>query len=188
MKKLIFIIFLISGICYSQLITFPEYAGGIDTQFGVFVDPIGKPPMGGNGRQKGVNFTALMNWGFIELSASNFEKLKDGYTDFVVSGGVNFHLFGNENIRYFFGPRLSGWVYREVRHELAGGVIGADFRVTNENRNAVLYLGWMVFADYSTDLEDGNGYRSSSDPHKNLIFDNSKIRENGAIRVSVRFN
>jgi hypothetical protein len=188
MKTLIITIFLMSGICSAQFITFPSYPKGIDTQFGGFVDPIGKPPMGGNGRQKGVNFTLLMNGGFIELAVSNFEQLKNGYTDFVVSGGVNFYLFRNENIRYFVGPRLSGWVYRDVRHELAGGVIGADFRVTNENRNAVLYLGWMVFADYSTDLKDGNGYRSSNDPNKNLIFNNSQIRENGAIRMSIRFN
>lgn len=186
MKTLILI--LISGMCYSQIITFPSYPKGIDTQFGVFIDPIGKPPMGGNGRQKGVNFTALLNGGFIELSFSNFEQLKDGYTDFVVSGGVNFHVLGYKNFRYFIAPRLSGWVYREVRHELVGGVIGCDILLTNENRNTKLYIGWMVFADYSTDLEDGKGYRSSSDPHKNLIFNNSKIRENGAIRLSVRFD
>lgn len=187
MKYLILTIFLISVTCYSQLITFPSYCGGIDTQFGIFVDPIGKPPMGGNGRQKGINFTALLNGGFIELSASNFSQLKNGYTDFVVSGGVNFYLFGNENIRYFTGPRLSAWVFRDARYELAGAVVGADFLVTNEFRDTKLYIGWMIFVDHCEDLEDGKGYRSSNDPTSNLIFKSSTIRENGAIRISVRF-
>lgn len=188
MKKLILTIFLTSGICYSQLITFPNYPGGIDTQYGVFIDPIGKPPIGGNGRQKGINFTALMNGGFIELSVSNFSPLKDGYTDFVASGGVNFYTFGNDRIRYFLGPRL-GLCYRNgTRYEMAGGVVGADYRITNENRNSVLYIGWIVFVDHSEDLEDGKGYRSSTDPSTNLVFKSISIRENGAIRISVRFN
>jgi hypothetical protein len=188
MKKLIITILLTSTICSAQFITFPSYTKGIDTQFGVFVDPIGKPPMGGNGRQKGINFTALMNGVFIELAVSNFEQLKDGYTDFVVSGGVNFYTFGNDRIRYFIAPRL-GLCFRDgTRYEVAGGVVGADYRITNENRNTVLYVGWMVFVDHSEDLEDKKGYRSSTDPSTNLIFKGISIRENGAIRISVRFN
>lgn len=188
MKTLILTILLTSTICYSQIITFPSYPKGIDTQFGVFIDPIGNPPIGGNGRQKGVNFTALLNGGFIELSASRFEQLKDGYSDFVVSGGVNFYTFGNDRIRYFIAPRL-GLCFRDgTRYEMAGGVVGADYRVTNENRNTVLYLGWMVFVDHSEDLEDGKGYRSKSDPSTNILFKSISIRENGAIRLSVRFD
>jgi len=187
MKTLILMLLISIG-SFAQLITFPSYLKGIDTQFGVFIDPIGKPPVGGKGRQKGINFTLLLNGGFIELSASNFSQLKDGYTDFVVSGGINFYMFGNENIRYFTAPRLGLCFRGGTRYEMAGFVTGADFPITNENRSSVLYLGWMVFVDHSEDLEDKKGYRSRSDPSTNLLFKGISIRENGAIRISVRFN
>ena len=188
MKKIIVLsLLLISVTMSAQLITFPQYKGGIETQFGIFVDPLSKPPMGGNGKQKGIMFTALMNGGFIEISASNFAQLKDGYSDIVVSGGVNFYLLDYENIRYFAGLRLSPFVFRDTRYELAGFVLGADWLLTNSNRDTRLYIGGMIYVDHSEDLRDGRGYRHSSYYKGGVVFKSSTVRENGAIRLSIRF-
>lgn len=188
MKNTLYIVLLfITAQASAQLITFPQYRKGIETQFGVFVDPLGAPSNGGAGRQKGVMFTALMNGGYIEISASNFSQLQNGYSDLVVSGGVNFHVLGYDKIRYFAGLRLSPFVFRDARYELAGFVLGVDCLVTNPNRDVRLYIGGMIYVDHCEDLEDGKGYRNSSYYKGGILFKSSTVRENGAIRLSVRF-
>lgn len=184
LTTVVFLSFFIKA--YSQ-ITFPQPDNGIETRFGAFVDAFGEPPNGGNGRQKGLFFTAIMDYGYIEISTSNFSQLENGYNDIVFSGGLNFHLFNYENIRYFTGLRLSPCVYRgRDRHELIGGVIGFDYLITNRNKDFKIYLGAMIFVDHSEDLEDGKGYRHSKYYDGGVIFKSSTVRENGAFRVSIQ--
>lgn len=169
-----------------KFITFPE--DDIRTQFGMFIDAFGKAPSGKPGRQVGLTGTAIMNWGFIEINASQFKALKDGYTDFVVALGVNVHLFEFKPIRYFVGGRLGrNWRVQGGGYEMAGIQIGFDWRLSKEDARFQIYVGAIAWVDHREDQRDGR-YGDSTGYDGGIIFKASTAKENGAFRLLFTFN
>lgn len=127
----------------------------IRLQHNLFIDPTGKPPHGGGGRQFGYEMTALMGWGSISPSISTFPQLKDGYTDLVVSFEFNFHMFNTTLIRYHAGPRL-GFIFRgSNQYPLIGFGAGADIVVYQfPNQKTTILLGGKFYMDWREDQED----------------------------------
>jgi hypothetical protein len=167
--------------CEAQFITFPE--DDINTQFGIFIDPT----LTDKGAQIGGFATMVMKWGFIGASASTYPKLGGvGYRDLVGELGLNWHLMEFEPVRYFAGFRL-GRLWREKGgYELAGGLIGFDWRVTRRDAEVDVYFGVRFWADYREDQKDGR-YGDSDAYERGLITNNPMIQENGAFTVSFNF-
>lgn len=158
----------------------------IVVQHNLFIDPLGKAPNGRGGRQFGYKLTAIMGWGYIEPSVSTFPQLTDGYTDVVVTLGINWHMFRTTAIRYHGGFRLG----REFRggdgYEIAGMALGADLRLFAFRGGSSLYIGGELFVDHRESQE--NQFYGDSDAYKEgLIFKNPLSQENGIIKLGIRF-
>lgn len=181
---LIAVFFILLGAykCNAQFITVPE--DDINTQFGFFVDPT----FTDNGAQIGAFATMVMNWGFVGVSSSTYPKLGDvGYSDLVGELGLNFHLGGFEQVRYFTGFRLGRlWRGAGEGFNLTGGLVGFDWRVSRRNAEVDVYLGLRFWADYREDQED-RAYGDSKAYKRGLITNNPLIQENGGFSVSFSF-
>ena len=156
----------------------------IKVQYNIFVDPTGKAPNGAAGRHMGFKMTAIMGGLFVEPSLSTFPQLEDGYTDFVTTVGLNWHMFRTTALRYYTGLR-AGIAFREGTHALIGFALGADLSLITLETGQTLYLGAEVFTDYRTDLQD-QFYGDSTNYKGGTIFTNSAVRENGIIKLGIR--
>lgn len=158
----------------------------ISMQYNVFIDPFGKAPNGRGGRQIGIEATALMGWGYIAPSLSTFQQLEDGYTDAVVTFGVNWHMFRTTAVRYYTGFRLGG----EFRgggspYPLVGLSAGFDVRLITFSNNVSLYIGCEAWADHRSALDD-QFYGDSTNYNGGTIFTDYKTRENGKFKIGIR--
>jgi hypothetical protein len=183
MKKSILLLLLTAPLLMqSQILTVPE--DDINVQFGFYVDPT----LTDKGAQIGAFATMVMNWGFVGVSTSTYPKLGGvGYRDLVGELGLNWHLFEFEPVRYFAGFRL-GRLWREKGggYELAGGLIGFDWRVTRRDAPVDVFLGLRFWADYREDQKN-RAYGDSDAYKRGLITNNPLIQENGAFSVSFSF-
>lgn len=165
----------------AQFITVPE--DDINTQFGLFVDPTFTDA----GYQIGIFATMVMNWGYIGVSASDYDGLGGvGYTDLVGELGLNGHFGGFEPIRAYAGFRL-GYLWRGSNmFPLVGGVVGFDWRVSKHDAEVDVYLGFKLWTDYRADqtkqfFGDYDAYE------RGLITNNPLLQENGAFLISFSF-
>lgn len=149
------------------------------TQASFWVDPVAWHKEGGP--QIGLEITKVMRWGWVSASLSHFEALEPDYTDAVGSGGINFHLFGYDPVRYYAGIRL-GFLWRAGNpYPLAGSVMGFDWKIIGD-----LSLGLRAWIDYREDQK--NQFYGDSDGYEpGLITNNPLLQENGAIVVTIKF-
>lgn len=138
----------------------------------------------GGAPQIGADIQKIMRWGWISVSLSHYQALEPNYTDVVVSGGVNFHLFNFDPVRYYAGPRL-GYITREGHwYPMAGGVAGFDWRISRPSAATKLHIGARLWIDYREDQK--NQFYGDSDAYeRGLVTNNPLLQENGAIVFSI---
>lgn len=170
MKKLAFILFLITASAGAQLLD-RDY-----TKFSIWVDPVVTVKEGTP--QVGLELTKVMHWGWVSASVSYIE-LTPSYMDAVGSGGLNLNLFNYDAIRYYAGIRL-GALWREGKYPfpLVGGVIGFDWQISRG-----FSLGLRGWIDYRDDQEE-QWYGDYDAYEPGLITNNALLQENGAIVMS----
>ena len=135
------------------------------------------------GAQVGVEITKELLGGWVSGSISYYEALTPDYKDIVASGGINFHLFNYDGIKYYTGPRV-GFVFRDtdfVFHALVGAVAGFDIKITPTIR-----AGARVWVDYRTDQH--NDFYGDSDAFESgpLGIKNPMMQENYAFVLSFK--
>lgn len=178
MKKLILILIIsITTSLHAQFID-KDY-----TQFSIWVDPT----LTDNGFQTGIELTKIMHWGFASVSTSVYDGLDVRYVDAVGTLGINFHLFDNDVIRYYGGLRL-GRIWRGYKgdgsYPLAGGVIGADIRLSKFYTETQFHIGVRLWTDYREDQKAQ--FYGDYDAYKpGVITNNPLLQENGAIVLSI---
>ena len=176
MKKLLLIIAVVLGINSTKAQhKFFNWNQDEETLLSTWVDPT----IYDKGAQIGLEITKELEWGYTSLSVSHYEALKPSYTDIVTSGGINFHLFNTNNIKYYIGPRI-GINFRENNtYPLVGGVIGFDIKLIDDIR-----LGTRYFPDYRSD-QDLQFYGGKTKEHI-FIFKNPMIVENIALVLTIK--
>lgn len=141
MKKLLIIVFLMSGICSAQsfrLNTTDSF------NFSVVVDPMASI------EESGLNIGAEINYVgtvYTRASITHFAKLKDGYTDVIGAFGIVFTSGYFEQTQYYLGGRL-GVIIREAANATAGLEAGIDRKITDN-----IVLGIRGTYDYRSDFE-----------------------------------
>lgn len=176
MKKLIILLLLVANVSQAQFLD-TEY-----TQASVWVDPgtIGN----GGAPQIGMDIQKIMQWGWISASLSHYHALEPSYTDVVVSGGINFHAFNFDPVRYYTGPR-GGFLNREGNwYPLVGGVAGFDWRINRPTAPTIFHAGIRLWIDYREDQKN-QFYGGDSAYKRGLITNNPLLQENGAIVLSI---
>lgn len=163
-------------------------------QHNIFIDPFGKPPNGGNGRQKGYEINLIMSGAlggiYVGASISKFDQLENGYTDVFLHAGITFHMFHTTGIRYYIGGRGGKeWRPREENssgYTVAGLTTGMDITIWTMNNGNSLYLGLESNSDYRVAQQDRN-YGDSDVSKKSFIFTNSAVTINNRIRIGFSF-
>ena len=141
MKRFIFIMVM--------LVTFSSQAQGgffeLNQDEETFISGWVDPTFTDGGFQIGLEITKELEGGWVTFSLSHYEDLNPSYTDIVGSGGVNFHLFNTDAIKYYVGGRL-GVEFREGNpHALIGFVGGADIKIDREGILRGGIRGWRDF-------------------------------------------
>jgi hypothetical protein len=158
----------------------------IRVQHNLFIDPLGKAPSGRGGRQLGYEFTAIMGLGYIAPSISTFPQLEDGYTDVIVTVGINWHMFQTTLIRYYGGYR-NGLEFRgDAHYNVMGMSLGADVQIYKFSDGSSIHLGGELWVDYRAS-QDNKWYGDSDAYKEGLIFTNPMTQENGKLKIGYRF-
>jgi hypothetical protein len=159
----------------------------INIQYNLFIDPFGTAPNGRGGRQVGFEFTAIMGGVYVAPSISIFPQLEDGYVDLVGTVGMNWHMFRTTAIRYYTGLRI-GFEFRGefTPHPMLGASLGADLKIITFKDGTSLFIGGEVWVDHRASQAD-QFYGDSTGYDGGVIFTNSQTKENGKIKIGVRF-
>jgi hypothetical protein len=162
-----------------MLVTFSTQAQGFYSFFSfnedeeTFLTTWVDPTFDDGGFQVGIDITKELECGWVRIGVSHYEYLNPSYTDIVGSGGVNFHLFYTDVIKYSLGSRL-GVEFREGNpFAIIGFVGGFEVKITD-----VIRVGFDVWKDY----------RASQDPSKYGAKGESQWVDNGSIRLIFRIN
>lgn len=168
MKKIIFLIVAILGINTIQAqYNFFEWNQDEEVLISARVDPT----FNDNGFQIGLEITKELEWGWTSLGISYYEELQPSYTDLIGSGGINFHLFYTDAIKYYTGPRLGINVREGNPFPLMGYTTGFDIKIIDGVR-----VGLRYFFDYRAD-QDPSKYGGNTKKNP-IIFHNPMIVEN----------
>jgi len=148
-KSIIFIFLLLSTlISYSQsLFRFAENESTFgDLSAAIVIDP--NASIKESGLNIGVELEAQIKPIYIRTSITNFSALKDGYTDFTLSLGLNFSLDDKNVYRYYSGIRY-GLIKRLEIFPTAGIECGFNYQPFISN----VYYGMRCTYDYRSDAE-----------------------------------
>jgi hypothetical protein len=147
MKKLLFTILLISGICYSQKRwNFNQYEEATAT---IAVDP------GASYKEKGLDIVGEIEYSgtvYAKAGFESFSALQGGYWDIHGSFGINFLHNENSPFRIYTGIRLARVARAGSFKPIFGQEIGVDYnlsencfigtRFTKDKRYDQEILGW----------------------------------------------
>ena len=121
-------------------------------------------------KERGVNIGVEVEYVgavYIKASVTNFEVLKDGYTDITGSAGLSFTSGYFNKIRYYAGGRL-GLVYRKATYPTAGVEAGIDVMLSDR-----IFAGVRSTYDYRSDFE---------------FYDwHNEMRYSGFVRLGIKF-
>ncbi|MGR3218494.1 MAG: hypothetical protein ACUZ8H_01570 [Candidatus Anammoxibacter sp.] len=180
MKKALISLALMTIISASAQSPWFEFIDREYTQMTFMVDPT----LTDKGAQIGIDIQKIMLWGFAGVSFSHYAALEPSYTDMVGFGGVNFHMFRNDRIRYYGGFRLGmNWRGQSV-YPLIGLVCGIDIRLNSTKYRTGLYIGGRLWVDHREDQKN-QFYGDDTAYNPGIIFSGPLSQENGAITISL---
>jgi len=135
--------------------------------------------------QFGAEGIGLLRWGYIGAGFS-FADMDTNYLDIIGKGGVNFHLFSYERIRYYSGARL-GLMYRDFGNKnhfypLVGGEVGFDWYL---NWRKTVALGVRYYIDYREDQKE-QFYGDYDAYERGFLVNNPLLQENVCIVLSFK--
>ena len=173
MKKLLIIVAVILGINSTQAQSFFKWNDNEETFISLRLDPT----FDDKGFQIGAEITKELLWGWVSMGISHYEELTPSYTDIVGSGGINFHLFNTDAVKYYAGTRIGTLLREGNPFPLVGFVVGIDIKLFDN-----ISLGLRAFPDYRGDQAKPM-YGGKKD---NLIWNNDNVVENGEILLTFR--
>ena len=186
MKRLLIIAICLVGLNSSAQFIFTDNDRdtGQETLLSTWTDPT----LSDSGFQQGVEITKELMTGWVSLGVSNYldlDRERVPYTDLVASGGLNWHMFSNDVIKYYGGGR-GGIVMRGDKqpHVLVGLVIGFDIKL---DKRGLYRIGTRLWVDWRQDQKD-QFFGDSDAFEPGILFKNPISQENGAVVLTIKLN
>lgn len=134
--------------------------------------------------QLGVEGIGLLRWGWIGAGIS-YADMQTNYLDIVGKGGVNFHLFSFDKVRYYSGLRL-GALFRNVGNNgsfygLVGVVCGFDSYWFDKT----VAIGLRYYIDYREDQKE-QFYGDYDAYERGFLVNNPLLQENVCLVLSFK--